>query len=49
MRISNKNVWSLLDNQKVKEEAPLQKLQRLVSESENIRKFRLMNVAWPNN
>lgn len=37
MRISNKDVWSLLDNQKVKEEAPLQKLQRLVNESENIR------------
>lgn len=49
MRISNKNVWPLLDNQKVIEETPSQKLQRLVSESENIRKFRLMNVAWPNN
>jgi hypothetical protein len=41
MRISNKNVWPILDNQKVIEEAPLQKLQRLVSESENIRKFNL--------
>lgn len=49
MRTSNKDIWPLLDNQKVIEETPSQKLQRLVSESENIRKFRLMNVAWPNN
>ena len=37
MRISNKDMWDLLDNQKVIEESPLQKLQRLVSESESIR------------
>lgn len=49
MRISNKNVWSLLDNQKIKIEYPLEKLQRLVKESEDIRNFRIMNVAWPNN
>lgn len=45
MRTSNKDVWPLLDNQKVKEEAPVEKLKRLVKESEDIRKFRIMNVA----
>jgi len=37
MRTSNKNVWPLLDNQKVKIEYPLEKLKRLVKESEDIR------------
>ena len=32
MRISNKNVWPLLDNQKVREEALVDKLQREVNE-----------------
>lgn len=32
MRISNKNVWDLLDNQKVKEESLIDKLQREVDE-----------------
>lgn len=37
MKISNKNVWPLLDNQKVKEESAIDELKRLVTESENIR------------
>lgn len=37
MRKSHKNVWPLLDNQKVKEESLVDKLSRLVSESESIR------------
>lgn len=41
MKISNKNVWPLLDNQKIKKESAIDKLKRLVTESENIRKFNL--------
>lgn len=37
MRTSNKDIWPLLDNQKVIEEALVDKLSRLVSESESIR------------
>lgn len=37
MRKSHKNVWPLLDNQKVKEESLVDKLSRLVNESESIR------------
>lgn len=37
MKISNKNIWDLLRNQKVKEESLVDKLKRLVGESEQIR------------
>lgn len=40
MRTSNKDVWPLLDNQKVREESAIDKLKRLVKESEDIRKFK---------
>lgn len=41
MRTSNKNVWPLLDNQKVKEESLVDKLKRQIKESEGIRHFKL--------
>jgi hypothetical protein len=41
MRTSNKNIWDLLDNQKVKEESLVDKLKRQIKESEDIRSFKL--------
>lgn len=40
MRKSHKDVWVLLDNQKVKEESLVDKLQRQVKELQNIRNFK---------
>ena len=40
MRKSHKDVWSLLDNQKVKEESLVDKLQRQVKELQDIRNFK---------
>ena len=40
MRKSHKDVWSLLDNQKVKEESLVDKLQRQVKELQYIRNFK---------
>lgn len=41
MRKSNKDVWSLLDNQVVKIESAVDKLKRQVKELQDIRKFKL--------
>lgn len=40
MRKSHKDVWPLLDNQKVKEESLVDKLQRQVKELQDIRNFK---------
>lgn len=40
MRKSHKDVWPLLDNQKVKEESLVDKLQRQVRELQDIRNFK---------
>lgn len=40
MRKSHKDVWVLLDNQKVKEESLVDKLQRQVKELQDIRNFK---------
>ena len=40
MRKSNKDVWPLLDNQIVKEESLVDKLQRQVKELQDIRNFK---------
>jgi len=40
MRKSHKDVWVLLDNQKVKEESLVDKLQRQVRELQDIRNFK---------
>lgn len=40
MRISNKNVWDLLDNQKVKEESLVDKLKRQLNELQDIKNFK---------
>lgn len=45
MRKSNKDVWPLLDNQKVKEESSVDKLARLVGESEQIRNNYYKNIC----
>lgn len=41
MRTSHKNVWPLLENQKVKEESLVDKLKRQIKESGDIRNFKL--------
>lgn len=40
MRKSHKDVWVLLDNQKVKEESLVDKLKREVRELQDIRNFK---------
>lgn len=40
MRKSHKDVWPLLDNQKIKEESLVDKLKRLIKESQDIRNFK---------
>jgi len=40
MRTSNKNVWDLLDNQKVKDESLVDKLQRQLKELQDIRNLK---------
>lgn len=40
MRKSHKDVWVLLDNQKVKEESLVDKLQRQVKELQDIKNFK---------
>ena len=40
MRKSHKDVWPLLDNQKVKEESLVDKLQRQVKELQDIRNLK---------
>lgn len=40
MRKSNKDVWPLLDNQVVKIESAVDKLKRLIKESQDIRNFK---------
>lgn len=40
MRTSNKNVWDLLDNQKVKVESLVDKLAREVKELQDIKNFK---------
>lgn len=47
MRISNKNVWPLLDNQKVKEESLVDKLQREVNELQAMNNRFIENLTLP--
>lgn len=47
MRTSNKNVWPLLDNQKVKEESLVDKLQREVNELQSMNNRFIENLTLP--